>query len=42
MEEVKREAKRRKIELSILPTSEAIAQLMKNPEETNAVLHLTC
>ena len=42
MEEVKREAKRRKIELLILPTSEAIGELMQNPEETNAVLHVTC
>ena len=42
MEEVKREAKRRKIELLILPTSEAIEELRQNPEKTNAVLHVTC
>jgi hypothetical protein len=42
MEEVKREAKRRKIELLILPTAEAIEVLKGNPKETNALLHITC
>ena len=42
MEEVKREAKRRKIELLILPTAEAIEQLKQRPDKTNAVLHVTC
>ena len=42
MEEVKREAQRRKIRLAILPTTEAIKALQENPEETNAVLHVTC
>jgi hypothetical protein len=42
MEEVKREAHRRKIRLAILPTTEAIKALQENPEETNAVLHVTC
>jgi hypothetical protein len=42
MEEVKREAKRRKIKLLILRTSEAIAELTHNPEKTNAILHVTC
>ncbi len=42
MEEVKREAHRRKIRLAILPTTEAIKTLQENPEETNAVLHVTC
>jgi len=42
MEEVKREAKRRKIELLILPTSEAIEELTQNPGKTNAILHVTC
>ena len=42
MEEVKREAERRKIELVILPTAEAIALLNKASEETNAILHVTC
>ncbi len=42
MEEVKREARRRKIKLVILPTVEAIEKLRENPRETNAVLHVTC
>jgi hypothetical protein len=42
MEEVKREARRRKIRLLILPTAEAIVELMRNPSETNAILHVTC
>ena len=42
MEEVKREAHRRKIKLAILPTSEAIKVLQENPDETNAILHVTC
>ena len=42
MKEVKREAARRKINLLILPTAEAIKALRKASDETNAVLHLTC
>jgi hypothetical protein len=42
MEEVKREAKHHKIELLILPTTEAIKVLKGNPKETNAILHVTC
>ena len=42
MEEVKREAKRRKIELLILPTEEAMELLKKGAEKTNAILHVTC
>ena len=42
MEEVKSEAHRRKIKLQILPTAEAIKLLEKDPERTNAILHLTC
>ena len=42
MEEVNREAHRRKIKLQILPTAEAIKALEKHPERTNAILHLTC
>jgi hypothetical protein len=42
MEEVKREAKRRKIKLLILPTNKAIAALKKSSDQTNAVLHVTC
>ena len=42
MEDVKREAKRRKIELLILPTAKAIEVLRQSPDETNAILHVTC
>jgi hypothetical protein len=42
MEEVKHEAKRRGVELVILPTAQAIEVLEKEREETNAVLHVTC
>jgi hypothetical protein len=43
MKEVQAEAKRRKIELTILPTPEAI-EILKHaePDETNAILHVTC
>ena len=42
MKEVKREAKRRNIELIILSTIEAIDLLKEEPDETNAILHVTC
>jgi len=42
MKEVEREAKRRKVELIVLPTSDAIDVLNKHPEATNAILHVTC
>jgi hypothetical protein len=42
MEEVKHEAKRRQVELVILPTAEAIARLKEHDDETNAILHVTC
>ncbi len=42
MNEVKLEAERRKIELLILPTLKAIEALKQRPEETNAILHVTC
>ena len=42
MDDVKIEAKRRKIELLILPTVEAIEQLKEQPDETNVILHVTC
>ena len=42
MKEVKQEAERRKIELLVLPTTQAIKVLEKNPDNTNAILHLTC
>jgi hypothetical protein len=42
MEEVKREAERRKVELVVLPTSQAIHGLNTHPDATNAILHVTC
>jgi hypothetical protein len=42
MDEVKKEARRRHVELFILPTAKAIEELHKNPEDTNAILHVTC
>jgi hypothetical protein len=42
MDEVKGEAKRRKIKLVILPTKEAIQELKKEAATTNAILHVTC
>jgi hypothetical protein len=42
MDEVKREADRREIELVILPTVDAIKTLQENLAETNAILHVTC
>ena len=41
-DELKREAQRRKVELVILPTVDAIEVLKRNPEATNAILHVTC
>lgn len=43
MKEVRAEAKRRKVELLIMPTSEAI-ELLKAAKtaKTNAILHVTC
>jgi len=42
MKEVLSEAQRRKIELLIFPTAEAIEALKKDPDDTNAILHVTC
>jgi hypothetical protein len=42
MEEVKREARRRRVELVILSTAEAIAKLKEHPDQANAILHVTC
>ena len=42
MDDVKREAKRRKIELLVLPTTDAIEALKKDTDATNAILHVTC
>ena len=42
MDEVQREAQRRKIELVVVPTREAMEVLNGQPEDTNAILHVTC
>ena len=42
MPEVTREARRRKVELVILATPDAIKILRKGSEQTNAILHVTC
>src|SRR5262250_2617673 len=42
MDDVKREAKRRKIELLVLRTKDAIEAMKKHHHETNAILHVTC
>jgi hypothetical protein len=42
LDEVVREAERRGVELFVAPTREAIEELARTPEDTNAVLHVTC
>ncbi|MFB3921704.1 MAG: MTH938/NDUFAF3 family protein [Terriglobia bacterium] len=42
MNEIKREAARRKVELLIFPTVQAIDFLNHEPRDTNAILHVTC
>ncbi len=42
MDEVKLEARRRDVDITILPTDAAIKELAKNPAKTNAILHVTC
>ena len=42
MKEVKAEAKERKIEVLVLPTYNAIEALVRDMDETNAILHVTC
>jgi hypothetical protein len=42
MKEVKSEAERRKINLLIFPTAEAIETLNHTTKKTNAILHVTC
>lgn len=42
MEDVQREAKRRDVKLIIVPTVEAIKLLKEKPDNTNAILHVTC
>ena len=42
MQEVAREAKRRKIKVLQMPTPKAIEFLNQHPKGSNAVLHITC
>lgn len=42
MQEVHREAERRKIKLLALPTLEALKVLEQGPKDTNAMVHVTC
>jgi hypothetical protein len=42
MEEVNQEARRRKIELRILPTAQALELLKVARQDTNAIVHVTC
>src|SRR5437762_6397686 len=42
MDEVKKEAKRHKSKLVILPTREPLRELKQEPAATNAILHVTC
>jgi len=42
MEEVRQEAKRRHVRLLVLPTPQAIRALEEDPQQTNAILHVTC
>ena len=42
MKEVQQEAGRRKVKLIVLQTVEAIALLKQTPDDTNAILHVTC
>ena len=42
MQEIKREAERRKVELVIVPTAAAIEELRGNTKGTNEILHVTC
>jgi hypothetical protein len=42
MDEVKAEARKRKVELLVLPTAKAILLLRRHLADTNAILHVTC
>jgi hypothetical protein len=42
MDEVRREAVRRRVELLTLSTPKAIEALRRDPKDTNAILHVTC
>jgi hypothetical protein len=42
LQQVREQARRRKIDLVVLPTAEAIGVLAQSTKDTNAILHLTC
>ena len=42
MDEVRREARARQVQLVEVPTAQAIEELAKADKETNAILHVTC
>jgi hypothetical protein len=42
LKDVHEQARRRKVDLVILPTAQAITVLAKTTKDTNAILHLTC
>ena len=42
MQQVRDEARRRKVHLVVLPTAQAISALATAAPDTNAILHLTC
>jgi len=42
MKEILLEAERRQVELLVLPTEKAIEFLNQHPQDTNAILHITC
>jgi hypothetical protein len=42
LQQVRDEARRRKVDLVVLPTAEAIGVLARAAPDTNAILHLTC
>ena len=42
LDDVHEQARRRAVDLVILPTAQAISLLAKSTKDTNAILHLTC
>jgi hypothetical protein len=42
MNDVHEQARRREVDLVIVPTAQAITVLAKTTKDTNAILHLTC
>ena len=42
MKQVHEQARRREVDLVIVPTAQAISALAKATKDTNAILHLTC